>query len=783
MTNLLSRLLLLIVVALVPAYVLDVVAADQSRGGAWLFALGAALAVAVALVGAQALIRRPVAHLLRMADRLRRGDHSARVGGRPDGSEFSRLGAALDAVAEAQERRETALREAAESAERARAALGESEARLRLALAAAEVGVFEIDLGRDQVCVWHDDRAAALTGGSLPAGIWVVQNDPRVRDLLRRIHPEDRPARRAALQAVIDGRAETLAITWRCLGANGTWRWVAERGGVVARAPRTGAPLRIVGVVRDVTEQHDRATALEREVAERTVALRESERRFRGIFDSAFQLTALLSHRGKVLEINRAWLDFLGLTEAEVVGRPICEIGDWAASPRTVAKMKDHVAAAAAGKFVRQEIAMQDSLGRPVSFDFSLKPIFDEGGAVTMVVAEARDITERAGLQAQLAQAQKMEAVGQLTGGVAHDFNNLLQALTGNLDLIRRHGEAHNDERLLHLVANAQRAAGRGARLTQQLLAFSRRQNLRPENVCASRLFAEMGELLRRAAGETVTVRTLASDDLWCCRLDPAQFESALLNLAINARDAMPDGGTLTVEATNLVLAAPEAARLEVPPGEYVRVDVSDTGTGIAPEHLSRLFEPFFTTKEVGKGTGLGLAMVHGFVRQSGGAVAVTSEPGRGTTVSLFLPRAEAPAETDEPLPPGVAPAPERHERLGILVVEDDPEVREAVQFALTDAGHRVLTAAEASEALAILRNGVQLDLLLCDVALPGGINGLEIADAARRQRPDLRILLASGYGPEGLEAGEGYEVMAKPFTQAELLRRVAQTRAAAPAD
>ena len=778
MTNLLSRLLLLVVAVMVPALALAVLAAPVPRGGTWLVVFGVAVVVAGALLAAEVRVHRPLPRLLDRAERLRAGQLPARTGG---GSAFGRFAAALDALALAQEGREDALREALVATEQARSALAESEARLRLALAAADVTVYEIDLARRQV--WLDHRASALTGGALPANCWLASGDPRWNDWFAAIHPGERAGRRAALRAVILGRSEAMTATYRVRGADGPWRWLAERAAVVAHRPGGGGPLRIVGIVRDVTEQYDRAAALEYEVTERTAALRESERRFRSIFDSAFQITGLLSCSGCILQINRAALEFLGLEEHEIIGRPICEIGTWTenGTGKMISALVDR---AAAGSFVRHEVMMQDRAGKPRTFDFSLKPVFDEVGGVTMVVAEARDVTERLGLRAQLAQAQKMEAVGQLTGGVAHDFNNLLQALTGNLDLIHRLAQAHDDARLLQLTANAQRATARGARLTQQLLAFSRRQNLNPEQVWVHRLVAEMDELLRRAVGETVQVEARAAPDLWPCHLDPAQFESAVLNLAINARDAMPDGGTLAIVAGNMVLDIAAASRLEVPPGDYVRVDVSDTGTGIAPEHLSRLFEPFFTTKEVGKGTGLGLAMVHGFARQSGGTVTVSSEPGRGTTVSLLLPRSPLPARPTlpEPRPSAAVPHGSDPRRLGILVVEDDPEVREAVQFALVDAGHRVLTAADAPDALAVLQNGERLDVLVCDVGLPGGISGLEVARAARRLRPQLRVLLASGYGDDAT-AGDGYEMMAKPFSQAELLRRVAATDAAAAAN
>ncbi len=780
MRNLFSRLMLLVVAALVIDVGLDSLGKGRGEDSVWLMGLGAASAVAFTLAGMEALVRRPVSRLLRVAERLRRGDFTARAKPAAEAVEFARLGDALNALAAAQQQRETALRDALGSADLTRAALVESEARLHLALTAADVSVYEIDVSHDRV--WLDHRAAVLSRGLLPAGVWLARGDARWHRWLAGIHPADRAARAAALRALLAGTAQSLVSTYRFRDPAGGWRWVSQRGAVVSHASG-GAPLRIVGVMHDVTEQFDRAAALEREVADRTVALRDSERRFRGIFDSVFQITGLLDRDGAVLELNRSALDFLGGTDADYIGRPFWDIGQWRNKKRAVAKLKERLAAAAAGDFVRHETHMFDRAGRLATFDFSLKPVRDETGAVTLLVAEARDITERAGLQAKLVQAQKMEAVGQLTGGVAHDFNNLLQALSGNLDLIQRAAETGGDARLLRLVANAQRATARGARLTQQLLAFSRRQNLRPEPVLAGDLFQEMSELLRRAAGETVTVRTLAVPDLWHCEVDAAQFESALLNLAINARDAMPDGGELTVSADNAVLNEARATALEVPPGEYVHVTVTDSGTGIAPEHLPRLFEPFFTTKEVGKGTGLGLPMVHGFVRQSGGAVSIASMPGEGTTVSLFLPRAVAPvrAESARPVLTMPLPAP-RGGGINILLVEDDPEVREAMRCSLGDAGHRVLTAADGSEAVAILRDGEDLDLLLCDLMLPGDLGGLDVADTARRCRPGLRILIASGYGADAPDGFGDYEMIAKPVSHAELLHRVAAQPAAAAA-
>jgi PAS domain S-box-containing protein len=761
MSNLFSRVLILVAVTPLPLLLVQVMAASRGQETASLLAVGVAGTVAVALLGAEALVRRPLRKLAARA-------------------------AALDAAAAADGRREGALRSARADADTARAALAATEVRLRLALAAADVTVFEIDLARDRV--WLDHRAASITRGLLPAETWLPRADARLHAWLAGIHPEDAARRRAALRAVIEGREAALSVAYRVRTPDRAgWFRLAERGAVVERARGSGAPLRIVGVVQDVTEEHDRAAALAAEIAARTAELHASDRRFRAIFDAALQIIGVLGRDGTLMQANRAALEFLGCAEADVIGRRIWEIGSWAACPHAVAAIRTQVAAAAAGNLVRAEAQARNAAGRSATFDVSLKPVHDGSGAVAMLIVEARDITERQVLQAQLAQAQKMEAVGQLTGGVAHDFNNLLQALTGNLDLIHRLAEARGDARLLHLITSAQRAAARGARLTQQLLAFSRRQHQRAEPVWVSRLAAGMVELLYRAAGETITVELHAVPDLWPCRIDAAQFESALLNLVINARDAMPDGGSLTVAADNAVLAPAEAAALELAPGAYVRVDVADTGAGIAPEHLPHLFEPFFTTKEPGKGTGLGLAMVHGFARQSGGAVTVASTPGAGTTVSLFLPRVETPAvlRPAGPAAPAAPQAGDGRRPLGILLVEDDEEVREAMQGALAEAGHRVHTAAEGEAALAILANGETLDLLLCDVALPGAMNGLEIAAAARRHRPGLRIVLASGYGADALDAsglGEAFEVLAKPFSQAELLHCVADPSTAAAA-
>jgi PAS domain S-box-containing protein len=764
--------------------------AAQGRATASLLA-GAILAVSGAVFGANRFLRRPFLRLLGVAERMRQGDLTARAGMAPDGSELARLGTALDATAAALAAREGALRDALATAELTRLALGESETRLRLALDSAEVCVWEMDLRHRRL--WLDHRAEDLSRGLLPANRWIGLQDPALRRWLDTIHPADWDGRAEGLRAAMAGRRDHYATEYRFRDPDGVWRWVAERGAVVSRDRDNGTALRIIGISRDVTEQRDAAAALQREVADRTDALAESESRFRSIFDATYQFTALAAPDGTLLEANRALLEFCGRRAEELRGRKLWQALAGDADPAVAARLQDETARAASGRFVRWEMELPGAGSRQAVVDFSLKPVFGPGGAVALLVAEARDITERSRLQVQLAQAQKMEAVGQLTGGVAHDFNNLLQAVTGNLDLITRTAEMRGDTRLQRLVANAQRAVQRGARLTQQLLAFSRRQNLRPELVLVSRLTAETLELLRRAAGEMVKVSTDAEAALWPCHIDPAQFESALLNLVLNARDAMPHGGRIDIRARNATLGA-AAAALDIPEGDYVRVDVADNGSGIAPEHLPRIFEPFFTTKEVGKGSGLGLAMVHGFARQSGGTVAIDTELGRGTTITMYLPRGSEDTQGDAaaasraepgqpPLPASLTVLPrvdQGRDAPTVLLVEDNPEVLDAMQFALVDAGYRLLTARDGAEALDVLTcEETRIDVLLCDLMLPGPNSGDEIADLALAQRPGLRVLLISGYAGEAMaQRGRDdadFEVLAKPFAQRELLRRLAE--------
>jgi len=389
------------------------------------------------------------------------------------------------------------------------------------------------------------------------------------------------------------------------------------------------------------------------------------------------------------------------------------------------------------------------------------------------------DVTEQRNVEAQLRQSQRLEAVGQMTGGIAHDFNNLLTVIIGNTELI----EETADPSLQGLAEMARQAAERGAQLTSRLLAFSRQQPLDPKAIDINALILNIDGLIRRAIGGQLELKTVLGTDLWHVFIDPSQLENALLNLAINARDAMPDGGCLTIETSNVRMDdAAVADQVNFAPGDYLLVAVSDTGTGMDNNTLAHAFEPFFTTKDVGKGSGLGLSMVYGFVRQSHGQIRILSAPGQGTTVNIYLPRAAddvalaKPEIRDGSLPRG-------SER--ILLVEDDAMVRDMVAMQLASLGYRVVSAVNGPQALEVLKREDGFDLLFTDIIMPGGLNGRQLADEARKLCPGLRIIFTSGYaendaGRDG-QLDQGVHLLNKPYRREDLAKKVRDALAQEP--
>jgi signal transduction histidine kinase/HAMP domain-containing protein len=506
----------------------------------------------------------------------------------------------------------------------------------------------------------------------------------------------------------------------------------------------------------DALEQREHELSEAKEKAEETAA------RITTIFESTTDSVLIVDRDWCISYLNgRAWAQVAG--GRDLIGAKLLE-----AFPET------------ADTEIFRQLREAMSEQRPVSFEtcctrrgiwYAINAFPSSQGLAIFF----RDVTEhkhavaaRRLTEEQLHQSQKMESVGQLTGGVAHDFNNLLMVVSANLELIE---DAADNGRVRQFAAAARRAADRGTKLTAQLLAFSRRQVLNPKLVDANQLISEFQGLIRQAVGGGCEVKLRADERLWLCHVDPPLLETALLNLALNGRDAMPDGGVLQIETRNIVLD--EGAVAGCLPGSYVRLSVTDTGCGMSPELRERVFEPFFTTKEVGKGTGLGLSMVYGFVQQSGGHVAVESAPGVGTTVALYLPKAtQKPDAGVEAIQPQAIP--QGSER--ILVVEDNADILEVTSAMLTTFGYRVLCARNGAEAIQLLESGQEFELLFSDVVMPNGMNGVELAREARRLRKGIKILLTSGYAGDVLErhqAVDEFPIIDKPYRLADLARRL----------
>jgi len=573
--------------------------------------------------------------------------------------------------------------------------------------------------------------------------------------------------------------AEAALTGWRR-----STRWTAEVIGAVALGLLALALLAIRLARREARARaalatanralRDAAAELEGRVEARTRELAASGTLFRGIFDSAFQLMSLLDRDGTIVEINETKLAFLGTTREAVVGQHVADLPTWPDEAMREA-IRAAVAGAADGIAQRAEMAARAGDGRVASLHVSLRPVRDAEERVSYLVAEAHDLTELKAAEAQLRESQKMEALGQLTGGVAHDFNNLLMVVLGNIGLLRK--RLPDDPRLLRLLDGAQQGAERGAALTQRMLAFGRRQELRPEPVDLARLIAGLRPLLERSAGPTVPIELRLPGGLPPAMVDANQLELALLNLVVNARDAMPDGGTIEITAAAVEAPSSAAAR-GLSAGRYVRLSLHDTGTGMDAATLARATEPFFTTKGVGRGSGLGLSMVQGLAQQSGGGLRLTSRPGKGTTAEIWLPRAEVAIAAPEAEAAGPAEA-QRAAARRVLVVDDDPLVAEGTAMMLEDLGHGAAVAASGEDALAQLAHGAAVDLVLTDHAMPG-MTGLELAERLRRDRPELPVALATGF-VEAPGAGAAWlPRLNKPYRQEELAALVNRlTRAA----
>ena len=600
------------------------------------------------------------------------------------------------------------------------------------------------------------------------------------------LHPEDM-SRAVRIWKSSVQTEKAYEAEYRLRGADGAWHWFLVRS--VPLRGTDGFVERWYGICTDITDivaSRELVTChrniLEQRVAERTLALAESEHSLRMLVESVVDYALYrLDAEGHVKSWNIGAKRIKGYQADDIISHHFScfytEEDRAAGKPDRALQTAEHE-----GRFEDEGWRVRQD-GSRFWAHIIIDVIRDDSGVLLGFAKITRDITAQRTAQIELQEAerrlvkaQKMEAVGQLTGGIAHDFNNLMQAVSGNLELARAAARNGNSARIDRLLDSALRAIGHGASLTGQLLAFSRRQILRAERLLVSNLIGEIAELIHRAAGETIEIETQVDAALWHVNIDPIQFESALLNLVINARDAMPCGGVLSIRISNSTIASREAAIIDLEAGDYVRVDVVDTGVGMTPEVLLQAFEPFFTTKEVGKGSGLGLAQVHGFTRQSKGCTTVDSAPGQGTTIAMYFPRDVS--QADEELAPASPQAllDDRPE-MTVLLVEDEPSVLETMQLALVDAGHHVVSARDGPEALAVLRSNTPIDIMVSDVVLPHGLSGFDLGREARQLRSDIPVLLATGYSDvlrEQVHHGE-FEILAKPFRQTELLQRMAK--------
>ena len=657
-------------------------------------------------------------------------------------------------------------------------ALRDREAELARVQQIGRIGGLEVDLRTG----FHNRRSPEyLLIHGLPADAARESHE----DWVRRIHPEDREATENKFREAIAGQVRDYTAQYRIIRpVDGQMRWISVRATI--ERDDSGKAVRLIGAHSDVTEQV---------MAEQ--ALRQSEERYRTLADQLADLNATLAQRveektrerdriwnvsqdlllvadrnGIWKTINPAWTRTLGWSEAELLNRT----SEWLEHPDdggiTQARVKKLGGSDAIAKF-ESRFRHKDGSYRWLSW--TGVPDRDHIYAVVRDVTAEKAAAERLKTTEEaLLQSQKMEAVGQLTGGIAHDFNNLLTGIVGSLDLLQTRLNQGRTENVGRYIDAAMTSANRAAALTHRLLAFARRQPLIPKGVDANQLVVSLEDLLRRTIGETIDLSIGASDDLWTTLCDPNQLESALLNLAINARDAMPDGGKLTISTANATIDGITADAPALSPGEYICIDVTDTGTGMSAEVAARAFDPFFTTKPIGQGTGLGLSMIYGFARQSNGHAMIESRVGQGTSIKLYLPRHHSEIAVEH----AIAARAAQHAATGetVLVVEDEPVVRGVILEMLDEQGYRTLEAVDGPAGLRLLRSDARIDLLVTDVGLPG-MNGRQLADQAREMRPGLKVLFITGYA-ESVAIADGFlqpgmEMITKPFDLGNLSRRV----------
>ena len=643
----------------------------------------------------------------------------------------------------------------------ARETLRESEERFRLIADSAPVPIWVTKL----------DRTRSFANRAYVDFVGLPYDQAIAFDWRKVLHPDDLPH---VLQQSVQGEAslKPFVLEARYKDASGEWRWLRSES--QPRWDPTGKHIGFIGVAHDITvakqaeiELRRLNETLEERIAERTAELESNEARLRAILETSNQYQGLVNLKGELLYANKTALDGIKASSADVIGKPFWDTPWFTGTSGMSAAVREAFDTVLKGEAVRLEMRLRLPIGER-DFEFGMRPVLDRHGNITGAVPEAVDITERRRGEEALRQSQKMEAIGQLTGGVAHDFNNLLTIIRSAPDFLRR--RELPEERRRRYVDAISDTVERASKLTAQLLAFARRQPLKPQIFNVGSQVEGVAQLVRPLVGGRIEI-VVEIDDSDCFTVaDIAQFETALINLAINARDAMEGEGRLTI-GVRKVAGIPSLRAQSARGGDYVAISVADTGSGIAPENLNAIFEPFFTTKEVGKGTGLGLSQAFGFAKQSEGDIAVTSTHGQGATFTIYLPQAQSPtAEKEAASLTSEAATTGRGYR--VLVVEDNDDVGQFSTELLEDLGYVTRRVANANAALAILgENEFAVDLVFSDVIMPG-MNGVELAGVIRERYPGLPVVLTSGYSNVLAEnAHRGFELIQKPYSVESLSR------------
>ncbi|WP_027555176.1 PAS domain S-box protein [Bradyrhizobium sp. Cp5.3] len=643
----------------------------------------------------------------------------------------------------------------------ARETLRESEERFRLIADSAPVPIWVTKL----------DRKRSFANQAYVDFVGLPYDQAIDFDWRKVLHPDDLPH---VLQQSVQGEAslKPFVLEARYKNANGDWRWLRSES--QPRWDPTGKHIGFIGVAHDITvakqaeiELRRLNETLEERITERTAELESNEARLRAILETSNQYQGLVNLRGELLYANRTALDGIRAEARDVIGKPFWETPWFTGTEGMSTIVREAFDTVLKGEAVRMEMRLRLPVGER-DFEFGMRPVLDRHGNISGAVPEAVDITDRRRGEEALRQSQKMEAIGQLTGGVAHDFNNLLTIIRSATDFLRR--RELPEERRRRYVDAISETIERASKLTAQLLAFARRQPLKPQIFNVGDQVEGVAQLVRPLVGSSIEIAVEVADADCFTVADIAQFETALINLAVNARDAMDGEGRLTI-VVRKVPGIPSLRAQSARSGDYVAISVSDTGSGIAPENVDAIFEPFFTTKEVGKGTGLGLSQAFGFAKQSEGDIAVASTQGHGATFTIYLPQAPSPA-TEKEAAALTHEAATTGRGYRVLVVEDNDDVGQFSTELLEDLGYVVRRVANANAALAILgENEFAVDLVFSDVIMPG-MNGVELAGIIRERYPGLPVVLTSGYSNVLAEnAHRGFELIQKPYSVESLSR------------